>query len=354
MLSQQLNSAENISVVGTGLDGEQAYRMAAKLKPDVITLDQAMPSMGGLEALERIMHECPIPVVMISGVSSRAATLTRQALDLGAVDFVLKYIPGTNTNPDILYREIIAKVRAAARVKVIRSLRTVTNEPQTQRKNGKVKKKQQPVAVGAQGGQQNNAGSAVIVSTVAPKPRGIVVIGASTGGPLALRELLAPLPANFNYPIVVVQHIPATFTDILADHLDKYAPLNVIEAQEGDYLESGVVYVAPGDKHLVFRPNGQVKLTNADPINGHRPAIDVTMRSAAEIYGSRTRGIILTGMGEDGAQGLLEIRNKGGKTYAQDAESCVVNGMPQRAIELGGVEKIAPPAEIADFLMRRK
>jgi two-component system chemotaxis response regulator CheB len=181
-------------------------------------------------------------------------------------------------------------------------------------------------------------------------PGGVVVIGASTGGPVALRELLSNLPADFSAAIIVIQHMPASFTEVLAAQLDRQVPLMVKEAETGDLLQPGLVLVAPGDYHLLLQPNAQVELSQGPAIEGHRPSIDVTMQSVAQIYGARTRGIVLTGMGDDGSQGLISIRSKGGKTFCQDAASCVVNGMPQRAIEKGVVDHVAPPAEIAHLL----
>lgn len=361
LLAAKLQTAPDLEVIGTAHDSEEAVAKVIELKPDVVTLDQTMPGAGGLFALENIMFEQPTPVVMISGISSKAATLTRQALEHGAVDFVLKYVPKSNIDPDILYREIIAKVRAAAKIKVVRSLRTgaamadAAKRPAALVANGNG-------SSNGNGHRQNNGHNAV---ATLPKPngilnpldkssiqrslafsRGIVVIGASTGGPLALRELIMQLPANYALPIVVVQHIPASFTDILADHINKYVSLTVVEAKSGDFLESGKVYVAPGDKHLLFSREGQICLQDGPPVNGHRPSVDVTMQSAAERFGSHTRGVILTGMGDDGAMGMVSIRGKGGKTFAQNEESCVVFGMPQQAIARGIVEHIAEPTEI--------
>ena len=177
-----------------------------------------------------------------------------------------------------------------------------------------------------------------------------MVIGASTGGPVALRELLSNLPGDFATPIVIVQHMPASFTGVLAAQLDRQVPLKVREIEAGDRLQPGRALVAPGDFHLLLRSEMETELNRGPEIGGHRPCIDVTMQSAAQVYGARTKGILLTGMGDDGTLGLVSIRAKGGQTFAQDAASCAVNGMPRRAIEKGVVDHVAPPARIAQML----
>ncbi len=334
LLTSHLHSSPEFEVVGTALNGVRAVDLVAELEPDVVTMDLEMPEMDGLEALQRIMYDHPTPVVMISGVSRKAANITLQALEAGAVDFVLKYTPGVDTNADALRLEILSKVRAAAKIKVVRSLRPYRSG--MPRKRVKIKAKK--------------------VETVRPErlipylPGGVVVIGASTGGPVAVRELLAELPANFRAAIIVVQHIPASFTPVLAAQLNRRIDLAVKEAEAGDKLKAGQVIIAPGDFHLLIRPDSSVQLSQGPKIKGHRPSIDVTMQSVAQVYGARTRGVVLTGMGDDGSLGLVAIHAKGGKTFAQDADSCVVNGMPQRARDRGVVDFVADPPTIAEML----
>jgi two-component system chemotaxis response regulator CheB len=337
LLSSYLSSAADFEVVGTAFNGRNAIDRVRQLRPDAVTMDLEMPEMDGLEALRQIMRECPTPVVVISGVSGKAATRTLQALDLGAVDFVLKYAPGANLDPTELRHEIVAKVRAASRIRVIRLL---------------------------QGGQPRSSAPAppvASVSTVGDQGRvdvspalsgGLIVIGASTGGPLALRELLSGIPGDYPAAIVIVQHIPASFTGVLAAQLRRHVALDVREAEDGDVLRPGLALVAQGGLHLLLRPGLRVALRQGPAVGGHCPSIDVTMESAAQIYGSRVKGVVLTGMGEDGSMGLAAIRGKGGVTFAQDGESCVVNGMPLRAIEKGVVDFIAPPWQIAQMLIR--
>jgi two-component system chemotaxis response regulator CheB len=338
LLTSYLQSSPNFQVVGTALNGARAVDLTKTLRPDAVTLDLEMPEMNGLEALEHIMHDCPTPVIMVSGVSRRAAAITLQALELGAVDFILKYTPGVDTNPEVLRQEIIAKVRAASQIKVIRSLR-----PRRAR-DREAALPRPPVAPKV---PERDRRSKILPLL----PGGVVVIGASTGGPVALRELLSNLPADFSAAVIVVQHMPASFTQVLAAQLDRQVPLKVKEAEAGDRLQPGLVLVAPGGYHLLLRPDSRVELKQGPEIGGHCPSIDVTMQSVAQLYGARTKGIVLTGMGNDGSLGLVSIRAKGGKTFAQDAATCVVNGMPQRAIEKGVVNHVAPPVRIAQLLM---
>lgn len=341
LLTNQLKAASGIEVVGTALSGQRAIELIKDLHPSVATLDLGMPGMSGLETLERIMNECPTPVILVSGISRQAATVTLQALEMGAVDFVLKYTPGINTNPVALREEIIAKVRVAARVKALRSLRGRIRHERLAVSNGKM--------VMTTLGQITEE-ERLFTDRIAPSLAGVVVIGASTGGPLALCELLGNLPAEFPCAIVIVQHMPATFTRVLAAQLDRLVPMNVKEAERGERLRAGVVYVAPGDFHMLIRPDLRVELVQGPKIGGHRPSIDVTMQSVAQVFGSRSQGIVLTGMGSDGVLGLVAIRRRGGQTFSQDAATCVINGMPQRAIDRGAVDHIASPTEIARIL----
>ncbi|MDQ3652516.1 MAG: chemotaxis-specific protein-glutamate methyltransferase CheB [Acidobacteriota bacterium] len=340
LLKSHLQAAADLRVVGTAHDGHAAIEMVKRLRPRVVTLDLEMPGISGLETLEKIMHECPTPVVVVSGVSRRAAPATLRAIELGAVDFILKYTPGTDTNPRILRDEITAKVRAASRIKMIRSLRAPPirhpNSPSTY---------PAPVVSVTQRRVVHGGGARQ------PSPPGdVIVIGASTGGPVALRELLATLPADFPAAVLIIQHMPAAFTGVLAAQLNRQTALRVKEAEAGERLQPGVVLVAPGGYNLRMRRDERIELSESLNRSEHSPSIDVTMDSIAEVYGNCVVGVVLTGMGCDGAAGLTSIKRRGGRTYAQDLASCVVDGMPQRAIERGVVDYVAPPATLGKLL----
>lgn len=353
LVAKHIQSAPDLQVVGKAHDGRRALEVIKQMRPDVVTLDLEMPEMSGLETLERIMRECPVPVLLVTGVSNRAARATLDGINLGAVDFILKYTPGVDTDPDVLGREIASKVRSAARVKVVRSIQPRRRPDASPFDGGLASAKR-----GLNGNSTREFGVSVPrpanrASTRCAAPTvagGVVVIGASTGGPIALRDLLTSLPADFPLGIIVVQHMPASFTAVLAAQLNRQTALRVAEAREGDAIAPGVVLVAPGDNHMRLDAGGRVRLDKKPPLAGHRPSIDVTMESVSQVYGALARAVVLTGMGSDGTCGLLAIRARGGRTYAQDGASCVINGMPQRAIERGVVDQIAPPALIADLL----
>lgn len=344
LLARYLQADPEIEVVAIAENGKQAVEMVKSFHPDVITLDLEMPVMNGLEAIDKIMTENPTPTIVITGVSKQEAKTTLEAINLGAIDFVFKYVPWSNLDPEELFREIIIKVKAAAKTKLVSSLRNKnvsgfigikpTVSSKTPRDIFELKNKES------------------LSEQYSLLPAGVVVIGASTGGPVALKELLSEIPSNFPAAILIVQHIPANFTKVLATQLNRQVTIAVKEAQEGDKLKLGQVLIAPGDFHMTITPDSKIKLVRGVEIEGHRPSIDVTMQSVAEIYNSLAKGVVLTGMGKDGSQGLLAIHSKGGTTFAQNPESCVINGMPQRAVELNVVDHIANPKNIALLLVK--
>lgn len=345
LLTSYLQSSPEIQVVGTALNGTQGVNLVKELSPDAVTLDMEMPEMNGLHALKQIMSECPTPVVLISGVCRQAASVALKALDMGAVDFILKYTPGVNTDPEILRQEIIAKLKAAAQIKVIRSIRISSHhgiETRAPTSSAQLLQDRDYAEPKLEQVRKDDIGLKELL--------GVIVIGASTGGPLAIRELLGHLPSDFPYAVIIVQHIPAPFTKVLATQLNQQVPLRVKEAESADRLVPGMVFVAPGDYHLLVNADLTISLSDGPEIDGHRPSIDVTMQSVAQHFGARTKGVLLTGMGRDGSHGLVSIHAKGGKTFVQDGSSCVVDGMPKRAIEKGIVDHIASPDQIAHLL----
>jgi two-component system chemotaxis response regulator CheB len=307
LIPQMLAVDESIDVVGTAMDGSFCLKKIEELKPNVVTLDLEMPGMNGIDTLKEIMRRQPVPVIVFSSHSTEGATVTMKALGLGAFDFVPKPKDTTSHMAEVA-RELIAKVKAAADCKL--KPRMLSGLPP--------KPEKAPASQSA--------------------PNKIVAIGVSTGGPQALEYVLSQFPADFPATIVVVQHMPEGFTDMFARRLDEICPLRVKEAQSGDLLQAGRVLICPGSRHMKVKrlPLGDIIVLCDEPrVNGHRPSADVLLRSVAEEFKTSAIGVLMTGMGDDGAEGLGAIKKEGGMTIAQSEESCVVFGMPKAAIERG-------------------
>jgi two-component system chemotaxis response regulator CheB len=334
LLASYIEEGGDCEVVGVAHDARSTVDLVKRAVPDVLTLDLQMPGGDGLELLRTITEDVPISVVVISGITRLAAATTLHALELGAVDFVLKFTPGAPVSRASLKREILTKIKlaAAARPTTRRPASTPAAADTAARGGVAIKSFRPPVAA-------NNVGA--------------VIIGASTGGPKAISELLQQLPREFPTPCVIVQHLPAMFTAPFAAQLSRHARIAVKEAETGDRLVPGRALVTPGSSHLLVRPGGLIELKPAAHDDVHRPSIDLTMISAAESCGASAVGVLLTGMGHDGAEGLKRIRDAGGDTYVQELTSCVVTSMPERAIERGGAEHIARPDRIGQLLAGR-
>jgi two-component system chemotaxis response regulator CheB len=318
LISDMVNSSPDCEVVGIARDGGEAIEKVSRLRPDVVTLDVEMPRINGLEALAHIMMHMPTPVIMLSALTKEGAETTMRALELGAVDFIAK--PGgksISVGIEEIKEELLKKIRVAARAKPKRLY--------IRRK----KKHFLPKRL-----RENTA----------------IVFGASTGGPSTLMDILQSLPEDMP-PVFIVQHMPPGFTSSFAKRLNALARFEIKEAEDGDAIESGVGYVAPGDYHMVIR-RSRIRLTKEPRLHGVRPAVDKTMESAAETFGSNTIGVLLTGMGSDGAEGLKKIKDAGGRTIVEAEQTCVVFGMPKAAIEAGAAEVIAPSYRIADEIIR--
>ncbi len=329
LVAGYLEQGGECEVIGMAHDVPSTLDLVRACRPDVLTLDLGMPGGNGLDALAQLVDDTR--VVVISGVTRRAAATTLRALELGAVDFVLKYTPGARVRPDFLRREIVAKVKTAASA-VPGAPRGVPSDPGPARRA-------RPASV----------------ATREPRPRaGVIVIGASTGGPRAVRDLLAQFPPDFETPCVVVQHLPALFTAVFAAELARHVRVAVSEARSGARLEPGCALVVPGALHLLVRPRGRFDLRRAGADDIHRPSIDLAMTSAAESYGASSLGVVLTGMGSDGSEGLRRIRERGGEGYVQDPATCVMASMPARALERAGADYVATPERIGHLLAMRR
>jgi len=330
MLSEILDSDPGIEVVGTAADPLLAREKIKRLAPDVITLDVEMPRMDGLAFLENLMRLHPLPVVMISSLTERGADTTLQALALGAVDFVSKPKLDVARGLQGYADEIIAKVKMAARSRVRPLARP--NPPR--------------ITLGA-------------VAPVAPRSiqfrttDRLIAIGASAGGTEALRVVLEGMPADAP-AVVMTQHLPATFSTPFAERLDRHSAMSVREATDGEAVLPGHAYLPPGGKHLRIIRDGarwRCRIDDGPPVNRHKPAVDVLFRSVAESAGANAIGAILTGMGDDGARGLLDLKNAGAPTLVQDEATSVVWGMPGAAFKLGAAEEMVPLERIAERLM---
>lgn len=332
LLSHLINSTSDLEVVGAAADGQSALLLVEQLKPDVLTLDVAMPRMGGLEFLEQLMARRAIPVVMVSAFTEKASETTLKALELGAVDFIGKPLSNSPGNFDDYLLELADKIRAAKNSRPRRSHLSPSLSPQPS--------SSRPLS------GRTVAHPPVRVTGGASK---VLFVGASTGGTEAIKQFLLGFPADCP-PILIVQHMPETFTASFAKRLDSVCAPRVIEAQGGEQVLPGNVYVAPGHSHLMVRRAGgglQTELSASAPVNRHRPSVDVLFNSAAEVVGGSAVGVILTGMGKDGAQGMLAMRKAGAKTFAQDEASCVVFGMPREAVLIGAVDEVAGLDDLA-------
>ncbi|HEY1400429.1 MAG TPA: chemotaxis response regulator protein-glutamate methylesterase, partial [Terriglobales bacterium] len=309
-----LERDNSIEVVGTAMDGHFGLKKIEELSPQVVTLDLEMPGLNGIDTLKEIMRRWRLPVIVVSSHSTTGASITLKALALGAFDFVAKPKDVSARLPEIA-EELIKKIQAAAQSAGVQTQFLPRDTP------GEQPRKLQPVA-----------------------PTRIIAIGVSTGGPNALQYLFSQLPVEFSGSILVVQHMPDGFTELFAKRLDDSCPIRVKEAQSGDLLVAGRALICPGNRHMKVKklPLGNVAvLSDEAPVNGHRPSVDVLFHSVAEKFGPQATAVLMTGMGEDGAVGLGEIRAAGGFTVAQSQETCVVFGMPKAAIERGYAMRIA-------------
>ena len=322
LIPQMIEREGTIQVVGTAMDGSFALEKIPDLKPDVVTLDLDMPRMDGMETLKKIMRRHPLPTIVVSAHSVEGASATFRALALGAFDFVTKPKDPT-THMDVIARELISKIRVAAKSQLVH-----LPEPKPAVKKA--------------------ASNRRVAS-----PNKVVAIGISTGGPQALQYLLSEIPADFPAAFLIVQHMPEGFTSMFARRLDETCGIEVKEAKSGDLLVAGRALICPGNKHMKIKrmPLGDViLLTDGERVNGHRPSADVLFRSVADEFGERAIGLLMTGMGEDGAEGLGLIKAAGGLTIAQAEESCVVFGMPRAGIERGHAMRVVGLDQLAGTL----
>jgi len=327
VLENIFNADDQLQVVGHAKDGCEAIKLSESLKPDVITMDLNMPHMDGLAATAHIMTNSPRPIVIVSSESKEGAASTLKSLELGAIDFVAKPGGGIDLDMQTVKEELLRKVRVAAKVRVVRTASRLANAVQASAKNP----------------------APQLTASPAPPPRStasdnlrfpVVVLAASTGGPATVMRLAPGFTRDFPAAVILVQHMPASFTSQYALQLAEFTGIRVKEAESNDAMEPGTLYVCPGGQHLRVSPTGRMQLdARTGRIEGYLPNIDVTMESVAAFAGSMSIAVVLTGMGSDGARGARAIKQAGGLVIAQDEATCVIFGMPAEAIKAGIVDQ---------------
>jgi two-component system, chemotaxis family, protein-glutamate methylesterase/glutaminase len=326
VISRILEKDTSIKVIGTAEDGQQAIEKIAELKPDVVTLDVEMPRMNGIDALRHIMAHNPLPVIMLSGLTSEGAHITLDALNLGACDFIQKDLGAGTLGIFKIEEELIRKVKDVARKKVRSTSQRSADPPRRQ----------------------------VTLSAPGSPHREILALGASTGGPPVLQQILMSLPKDFPVPIAIAQHMPKLFTTSFAERLNNLSQISVKEAENREPLRPGVALIAPGDTHMVLRRRGREVFVEfvSDAKYIYRPSVDLLMTGVAQAFGARSIAVILTGMGNDGLAGFREIRAKNGFIIAQDEETCVVYGMPRAVVEAHLADVVLPAQKIPEEIIR--
>lgn len=336
-----LEEDPSLNVIGDASNGKEAIEQAAKLKPDVITMDIEMPVMDGIKATKQIMASNPTPVIMFSSLTTEGAKATLEALEAGALDFLPKRFEDISQDRDEAKKLLCQRVREiglkkSSFQKNIVKPKSVIATNQSQAKP--VAQKVTPIKVTKSGGID------------------LVAIGTSTGGPLALQNVLVGLPANFPKPIIMIQHMPATFTPAFAKRLDQLCKIKVKEAEDGDRLQAGVAFLAPGGKQMLVEGragNAVIKIIESEPSLTYKPSVDITFRSANNIFPAKTLAIVLTGMGADGREGVRILKAKGSEIWVQDEQSCVVYGMPAAVVEAGLADKVLNINDFTQAIVKR-
>lgn len=326
ILTDGLSSDPRIQVVGSASDPYVARDKILELKPDVLTLDVEMPRMDGVEFLRRLMPQYPLPVLMVSALTQKGKQITMEALEAGAVDFVTKPSTDVARGLNEMLIDLIEKVKAVSKANVKSYAKERSRAVHTSRISSKA---------------------------LAESTDKVIAIGASTGGTEAIRQIISAFPAD-TPGVVIVQHMPSGFTKMFADRLNAKCEMTVKEAQSGDRILAGRILIAPGDYHMTVKRSGGMYLVNCrdgEKVCGHRPSVEMLMQSVAKNVGSNSIGVMLTGMGHDGANGMLALRNAGARTLAQDESTSVVFGMPKAAFDRGGAEKYVPLHKISQTVL---
>lgn len=363
-LKEIINEHPELNVIGIATNGQEAIEMAAELRPDVISMDYEMPMLDGVSAVKAILANQKVPIVMFSSLTYEGARITLDALEAGAVDFISKNFSEISQNSSRLKRQLHEtlvtfakqfKLQAAPKIPAV----TAPVAPATENTVRPV----MPQPLSTSHSRTDSGDYRGSISAASSLSRGVIcrpasakllIIGASTGGPVAVHQVLDALPANFPLPIIVVQHMPPNFTRALAERLNRVCALSVREAESGDRLVPGHVFVAPGGQQLIIDPKekGRIKLIDGDDRMSYKPSVDMAFVSAANVFERQLHGIVLTGMGADGCEGAKILKQKGGTLWSQDQASCVVYGMPKAVLEAGLSDHVMPPSDMGTALTR--
>ena len=341
-LGEMINASDKLEVVGTASNGQEAVELALKLKPDVITMDYEMPVMDGITAVREIMSRCPTPILMFSSLTYEGARITLASLEAGAVDYLPKNFEEISKSSSVLKQKLIERILAVAGA---HSKAAMARPAVEARKPEPVKP--EPVAPVS---TPRTAPARPVPARRAAGRFQLVVIGTSTGGPVALQKVLSQLPANFPLPIVLVQHMPASFTAAFAERLDSLCKIKVTEARDGDSLRPGVALLAPGGKQLMIAKGGKIKVLPGDERLNYKPCVDVTFGSAANVFGDKVLAVVLTGMGSDGCEGARLLKQRGAEVWAQDEETSVIYGMPMAVAKARLTDQILPLLKVGEQL----
>ena len=340
-LTDIINEHPDLTVVGVAANGREAVEKNMALQPDLISMDYEMPVLNGVSAIREIMEQRPVPILMFSSMTYEGARVTLDSLEAGALDFIPKDFAEVSHNTASLKRKLHGKlldiVKSRPKFGFVPSTKPTTKRDAPTRKDSPEESK------------------SVEVPTRQLKSKiNLLIIGASTGGPVALTEVLTRLPENFSLPILLVQHMPENFTKAFAERLNKQCKIAVKEAEDGDQLRAGLAILAPGGKQMMLDSHnrGQIKILPGDSRINYRPSVDITFGSAANTYGDKVLGIVLTGMGSDGCEGARLLKNKGATIWSQDEASCVIYGMPMAVARANLADKILPLGEFGTTLMR--
>jgi len=338
-VSEIINGSSALEVIATANNGQEAIDMVAKHKPDVVTMDVEMPVMDGITAVQKIMASTPVPILMFSSLTHQGASATLDALEAGACDFLPKKFEDIARDK----QEAITLLQQRIELIASRRVRKIADKAEAPVKSA-------PTAAKPALKSTNDRHAAAQVPAPAAAKRArasgknydLLAIGTSTGGPVALQTILTKLPRNFRLPIVLVQHMPGTFTKAFAERLNGNCQISVKEAEDGDVLKAGCAYLAPGGKQMMIGPNGKIKIVDGNESLNYKPSVDITFASLAKSYTNKVLAVILTGMGADGRDGSRLLKEKGSEIWAQDEASCVVYGMPQAVAKAGiATESIA-------------